>query len=65
MIEKQIETATIDVQPDGSIILRERVAIMEDGQELSHSFTQRTIRPGDDLSAETERVRAIAEAARA
>jgi len=65
MIEKRIETATIDVQPDGSVVLRERVAIVEDGEEISHQFTQRTIRPGDDLSEETDKVRRIAEAARA
>lgn len=64
MIEKQIETATIDVQQDGTIILREKVSIIEDGTELSHSYIQRSIKPDDDVSGENEKVQAIAIAAR-
>lgn len=66
MIEKKTETepATIDIQEDGSVILREKVTILEDGAELTHSYVQRTIKPGDDLSGETERVARLAEAAR-
>jgi hypothetical protein len=63
MIEKQREIATLEISGD-RVIIRERVAIVEDGEELTHSFEHREIGPDDDASGESERVRKAVEAAR-
>lgn len=65
MIEKQTTIATLEWDTENSIVIvRERVAIIEDGAEISHSFTHREIGPDDDASGESERVQAAVQAAR-
>ena len=44
------------------ISVREKTAIMEDGVELSASYHRKTIQPKDDVSAESDEVKAIANA---
>jgi hypothetical protein len=63
MIEKQRTIETLEISGD-RVIIRERVAIMEDGEELTHSFEHREIGPDDDASGESERVQAAVAAAR-
>ena len=63
MITKEKEIATLEISND-RVIIRERIAIMEDGEELSHHFEHREIGPDDDYSGESDRVRAAVEAAR-
>mgnify|MGYP006274103167 CR=1 FL=1 len=63
MIEKQRETATLEISGD-RVIIRERVAIVEDGTEFTHSFEHREIGPDDDASGESQRVQKAVEAAR-
>ena len=45
-----------------TISVREKTAIMEDGVELSASYHRKTIQPKDDVSAESDEVKAIANA---
>ena len=42
------------------ISVREKTAIMEDGVELSASYHRKTIQPKDDVSAESDEVKALA-----
>ena len=64
MIEKQREIATLEVTKDNTVIIRERVAIVEDGEEISHKFEQRNIHKDDNIENETERVQKIVKALR-
>ena len=63
MIEKTKAIETLEISGD-RVIIRERVAIVEDGVELSHHFEHREIGPDDDASGESERVQAAVVAAR-
>ena len=67
MITKQTTIATLEVNEDNTVIVRERVALLDDetldeqGQptELSHSFTHTQYAPGDDYSQADARVQAV------
>ena len=43
-----------------TISVREKTAIMEDGVELSASYHRKTIQCKDDLSAESDEIKALA-----
>ena len=43
-----------------TISVREKTAIMEDGVQLSASYHRKTIQPKDDVSAESDEVKALA-----
>lgn len=62
MITKETKIETLEVTEDNTVILRERVAIMEDGEEISHHYEQRNFKKGDDVSGESVRVQAIVKA---
>lgn len=49
----------IEVVENGSIQVRTKTAIMEDGKQISASFHRHVVSPGDDYSNEDERVKAI------
>ena len=59
MITKEKTIENLEVTADNLVIVRERVAIVEDGEEISHHYEQHNIKYGDDYSGEDERVRAI------
>jgi hypothetical protein len=46
------------------VIIRDRVAILRDGEEVSRHYEHREIGPEDDATGESERVRAAVAAAR-
>lgn len=54
--------ATLEVNEDDTVILRERIAIIENEVEQHHWFEQRTIRAGDDYSQEPEKVQRVCDA---
>ena len=62
-LEKLIIADRIEVLENGSVQVREKTAIMEDGKQISGSFHRHVVAPGDDYSAEDARVQAICEAA--
>ena len=39
---------------------REKTSIMEDGKELSYSFHRRVLVPSDDVSSESDEIKAMA-----
>ena len=61
-IEKQISIDKIEVIENGIIQVRQVTRILEDGKELSNSFHRWTLTPGQDISDQEDRVKAIANA---
>jgi hypothetical protein len=49
----------IEVIENGSVQVRTKTAIKEDGVEISSKFHRHVVAPGDDYSAEDARVQAI------
>jgi archaellum component FlaF (FlaF/FlaG flagellin family) len=59
MLEKVIIVDRIEVVENGSVQVRTKTAIMEDGKQISGNFHRHVVAPGDDYSAEDARVQAI------
>ena len=59
MLEKVIVVDRIEVVENGSVQVRTKTAIMEDGKQISGNFHRHVVAPGDDYSAEDARVQAI------
>jgi hypothetical protein len=59
MLEKVISVDLIEVIENGSIQVRTKTAIKEDGVEISSKFHRHVVVPGDDYSNEDTRVQAI------
>lgn len=49
----------IEVVENGCVQVRTKTAIVEDGKEISSTFHRHVVAPGDDYSAENDRVKAI------
>jgi hypothetical protein len=60
MLEKVISVDRIEVIENGSIQVRTKTAIKEDGVEISSKFHRHVVVPGADYSAEDAKVKAIA-----
>ena len=58
-LEKVISVDLIEVVENGSIQVRTKTAIKEDGVEISSNFHRHVVAPGDDYSAEDAKVQAI------
>ena len=58
-LEKQITVDLIEVIENGSVQVRTKTAIIEDGKQLSSTFHRHVVAPGDDYSAEDAKVQAI------
>jgi len=61
-LEKVISVDLIEVVENGSIQVRTKTAIKEDGVEISSKFHRHVVAPGDDFSKEDARVQAICKA---
>jgi len=60
MLEKVISVDLIEVVENGSIQVRTKTSVKEDGVEISGKFHRHVVAPGDDYSAEDAKVKAIA-----
>jgi len=60
MLEKVVSVDLIEVIENGSIQVRTKTAIKEDGVEISSKFHRHVVAPGADVSAEDAKVQAIA-----
>jgi hypothetical protein len=60
MLEKITSVDLIEVVENGSIQVRTKTIIKEDGVEISNKFHRHVIVPGADYSAEDAKVQAIA-----
>lgn len=59
MLEKVEIVDRIEVVENGSVQVRTKTAIMEDGKQISGHFHRHVVAPGSDYSAEDARVQAI------
>ncbi len=59
MLEKIISVDLIEVVENGSIQVRTKTVIKEDGIEISSKFHRHVVAPGDDYSAEDAKVQSI------
>jgi hypothetical protein len=59
MLEKTKIVDRIEVIENGSVQVRTKTAIMEDGQQISGTYHRHVVAPGDDYSGEDARVQAI------
>jgi hypothetical protein len=50
----------IEVLANGCVQVRTKTAIIENGKEITNKFHRHVVMPGDDYSAEDNRVKAIA-----
>jgi hypothetical protein len=60
MLEKIEVVDLIEVIENGSIQVRTKTVIKEDGVEISSKFHRHVVAPGDDYSTEDVKVKAIA-----
>jgi hypothetical protein len=60
MLEKVISVDLIEVVENGTLQVRTKTAIKEDGIEISNKFHRHVVVPGADVSAEDAKVQAIA-----
>lgn len=60
MLEKKVVIDSINVLEDGHIQVRETTKVLEDGKELGESYKRWVISPGDDVSAQIDKVKNIA-----
>ena len=58
-LEKITAVDLIEVIQNGSVQVRTKTAILEDGEQISGTFHRHVIAPGDDYSNEDARVQAI------
>jgi predicted metal-dependent enzyme (double-stranded beta helix superfamily) len=49
----------IEVVENGSVQVRTKTAIMEDGKQISGNFHRHVVAPGDDYSGEDTRVQGV------
>ena len=59
-LEKQEVVDLIEVVENGNIQVRRATRIIEDGKVISSSFHRHVVAPGDDVSNEDDKVKAIA-----
>ena len=59
MLEKVTSADLIETIENGSVQVRTKTVIKEDGVEISSKFHRHVVAPGDDYSAEDARVQAI------
>jgi hypothetical protein len=59
MLEKIEIVDRIEVLENGCVQVRTKTAIKENGVEISSKFYRHVVVPGNDYSAENERVKAI------
>lgn len=59
MLEKIVSVDLIEVIENGSVQVRTKTAIKEDGVEISSKFHRHVVAPGADYSQEDAKVQAI------
>jgi hypothetical protein len=59
-LEKVISVDLIEVVENGTLQVRTKTAIMEDGKQVTNQFHRHVVVPGADTSSEDAKVKAIA-----
>lgn len=60
-LSEKVYDDKIEIIDQSIIQVRTAHAIMRDGEEISRTYSRRVVVPSDDVSGETELVKAIAE----
>jgi hypothetical protein len=58
-LEKKVVVDLAEVIENGCVQVRTKMAILEDGKEISSKFHRHVVAPGDDYSKEDAKVQAI------
>jgi len=58
-LEKQVTVDQIEALESGVVQVRTKTVIKENGVEISSKFHRHTVAPGDDYSAEDDRVQSV------
>lgn len=58
-LEKIVSVDRIEVVENGSVQVRTKTSIMEDGKQISGSYHRHVVAPGDDYTGQDARVQAI------
>lgn len=58
-LEKKVVVDLMEVIENGSVQVRTKTVILEDGAEISSKFHRHVVAPGADYSAEDAKVQAI------
>lgn len=61
-LEKVVAVDLIEVVQNGSVQVRTKTAIVEDGKEISSAFHRHVVVPGQDYGKESPRVQAVCKA---
>ena len=61
-LEKVAFVDLIEVVENGSLQVRTKTSIVEDGKQISEQYVRHVVVPGADYSAENARVKAVAAA---
>lgn len=61
-LEKIVVVDRIEVLENGSVQIRTKTSIMENGSQISGTYHRHIVAPGDDYSNEDARVKAICSA---
>jgi hypothetical protein len=61
-LSKIVTVDRIEVVENGSVQVRTKTAIMEDGKQISATFHRHVVVPGNDYAGEDARVQAICSA---
>jgi hypothetical protein len=62
MLEKVVSVDLIEVVENGTLQVRTKIAIKENGVEISNKFHRHVVAPGDDYSKQDARVQALCSA---
>jgi hypothetical protein len=61
-LTKEVAIDKIEIVENGTVLVRELIRIMENGNELSQTYHRYSIAPGQDYSGQPENVKAICQA---
>jgi len=61
-LEKKVVVDLIETLENGTVQVRTKTAILEDGKEISSKFHRHVVVPGQDYSKEDAKVQAICKA---
>lgn len=62
MFEEVIDIDLIQVTTWGIICVREATVVKKDGKEISKTYKRWSLNPGEDVTSQIDRVRAVCEA---
>mgnify|MGYP001569179470 CR=1 FL=1 len=60
MLTEQIVNSAITILEDGQLQIRRSRRIFDDGVQIAEQYHRHVVAPGDDVSGEDPRVRAVA-----